>query len=299
MSIAAYAESWRISLRAENRSVRTIETYLLAVKQLESWLVAQGRSTDVDRIARVQVEGFITHVLDTRSSATAKQRHMSLRSFFRWLVEEEEIATSPMTKMRPPKVDERPPPILTRDQLSSILGTTSGKAFEDRRDAAIMLVLIDAGVRASELVGLKVDDVSLEAAGIWIRGKGGKFRSAPLGFQAVRALDRYLRARTRHPYAGRSDALFLGARGPITRSGLGQIVARRGKQAGIGHVYPHLFRHSFVHHWLADGGQEGDVASILGWTRKSAAQLLGRYGASAANERAHVAHANHGLGDQL
>ena len=64
-------------------------------------------------------------------------------------------------------------------------------------------------------------------------------------------------------------------------------------------MHPHLFRHSFVHHWLATGGQEGDVTRILGWSRKSAAQMLDRYGASAATERAHQAHKTFGLGDKL
>lgn len=271
---------------------------MLAVDQFRAYLDETEPGIGPLGVERRHVEGFITRVLDTRSSATAKQRYQSLNGFFKWLAEEEGV-DSPMVRIRPPKVDEKPPPVMTRDQLSAIVATTTGKSFDDRRDRAILLILIDTGIRASELTGLTSADVSLEPAAIYVRGKGDKYRSAPLGHEAVLALDRYERARSRHPHAHRTDALFLGARGPLTRSGLGQLVGRRGKQAGMDGVFPHLFRHSFVHHWLATGGQEGDVARILGWSRKSSAQLLERYGASAATERAHAAHQTYGLGDRL
>jgi site-specific recombinase XerD len=298
ISLAAYAKSWQRSLRAQNRSVRTIEAYLLAVAQLDAWLVEHGHSTDVARIERTQVEGFISHVLDTRSSATAKQRYMSLRSFFGWLIDEEEINDSPMAKMRPPKVEERPPPVLTVDELRALIAACAGTSFDDRRDAAIVLMLIDTGMRSSELIGLTGADIDLDNGVAHVLGKGGKHRAAPFGDQTTQALDRYLRVRVRHPHA-RSEALLLGKRGPITRSGLGQIIKRRGRQAGVDPMYPHLLRHTFVHRWLASGGQEGDVVRILGWSRKSAAQMLDRYGASAATERAFGAHRKIGPVDTL
>jgi site-specific recombinase XerD len=271
---------------------------LLAVTQLDAWLEDHGHTRDPTRLERAHVEGFVGHMLDTRSSATAKQRYMSLRSFFAWMVEEQEIDRSPMEKMKPPKVEEKPPPILTPDELQALITACSGRSFDDRRDAAMVMLLADTGMRASELVGLTTGDLDLDLGVAHVIGKGGKHRAAPFGNQTTLALDRYLRSRPQHSHA-RREPLFLGKRGPITRSGLGQIVKKRGLQAGIDGMYPHLLRHTFVHRWLASGGQEGDVVRILGWSRKSAAQMLDRYGASAATERAFEAHRRFGPVDSL
>ena len=266
-SLTGYAVSWRRSLRAQNRSPRTIETYLLAVKQFDAWLQDHGYSIDPRAIERAHVEAFVGHMLDTRSAATAKQRYMSLRSFFAWMVEEQEIDRSPMEKMKPPKVEEKPPPVLRPDELQALIDACSGRSFDERRDAAIVMLLADTGMRASELVGLTIDDLDLDLKVAHVVGKGGKHRATPFGDQTTLALDRYLRSRPKHPHA-RQEAVFLGKRGPITRSGLGQIVKKRGRQAGIDGMHPHLLRHTFVHRWLASGGQEGDVVRILGWSRK-------------------------------
>lgn len=297
-SIEGYRASWVRSLRAENKSPRTIETYSLAVDQLDAWLALHDGPTEVAGIERQHIEGYLGHMLDTRSAATARQRYGSLRNFFRWLVEEDEIAASPLEKIRPPKVEERPPPVLSGEELSALLTMAGGRGFRDRRDRALLYLLADTGARASEIVGLTVDDLDLDDGIAFVRGKGGKFRPVPFGDRTAQALDRYLRAR--HSYPRRSlPPLWLGKRGPLTRSGLGQIVKRRGVEAGIEGLHPHVLRHTFVHRWLAAGGQEGDVARLLGWSRKSAASMLDRYGASAAGERSRSAHKRMGPVDSL
>lgn len=118
---------------------------------------------------------------------------------------------------------------------------------------------------------------------IRIRGKGGTARTVKIGHQAARSLDRYLRARARHAQAWRPQ-LWLGVnnRGPPTATGIYQIVARRGRQAGV-NVYPHQFRHHFSHTWLDRGGAERDLMELNGWTPP---QMLTRYGASARGARA-------------
>ena len=104
-----------------------------------------------------------------------------------------------------------------------------------------------------------------------------------IGHQAARSLDRYLRARARHAQAHRPQ-LWLGVnnRGPLTATGIYQIVARRGRQCGV-NVYPHRFRHHFSHTWLDRGGAERDLMELNGWTSP---QMLTRYGASARGARA-------------
>ena len=107
------------------------------------------------------------------------------------------------------------------------------------------------------------------------QGKGGKPRIVRIGYEAARALDRYIRARARHAQAWQPQ-LWLGTRnrGPLTANGIYQMIARRGRQCGVD-VFPHRFRHHFSHTWLDRGGAEGDLMELNGWTSP---QMLRRYG---------------------
>jgi integrase len=127
------------------------------------------------------------------------------------------------------------------------------------------------------------EDLDLACREIRIRGKGGRERIVKISYQAARAVDRYLRARAKHPLAARPELwLGIGGRGPVTPDGMYQIVARVGKNAGVA-VSPHRFRHHFSHTWLDRGGAAGDLMELNGW---SSPQMLAWYGGSARSARA-------------
>jgi hypothetical protein len=154
-------------LRAENASPKTVRGYSDAVVQFERFLTSQGMPTSVAAIRREHVEAFVEDLLNRRhrngvpwKPATANNRYRALRAFFRWLLAEGEIRVDPTARMRPPQDPEQPVAVLTDAQLAAILrtcekarGGTSNQEFVNRRDAALIRVLLDTGIRLGEIAG--------------------------------------------------------------------------------------------------------------------------------------------------
>jgi site-specific recombinase XerD len=203
---------------------------------------------DVEGVDAPHIRAYLLHEEQRTSAVSAAHHFRNIRVFFGWLASEGERENpNPMDRVEAPKVTKKAKAFFTDDELAALLKTCSGSSFVDRRDTAIMRIFIDTGIRVSGLASLRYDpddesanDVFLAQRRLRIRLKGGDETWVPIGKKAAASLDKYIRARARHPQAS-SPWLWVGVQGHntahMTDSGIRDMVgagaSRRGFRTSI------------------------------------------------------------------
>lgn len=217
--------------------------------------------------------GSLNRALSPRSCA----RNLSaLKMFFRFLVSDGKIKSSPARLLGTAKLAQRLPGVLSRQEVDSLLSQPDGSNHLGKRDSALLEILYATGLRVSELVGLKLSNINLEAGYVRLMGKGSKERIVPMGSKALDTLKTYLSEGRPSLLKGRSSSyLFLNLRGnPITRQGFWKVIKKYGRSAGIKkEITPHKLRHSFATHLLEGGADLRSVQVMLGHADISTTQI--------------------------
>lgn len=297
-SLESLLASFRRSLRVEGKAARTITIYEQGIVFYGRFVESSGITPDLDSLSRHNVLDWLESLRDRgQQDSTVATRWKGMRRFVNWLLSEGIIQKDPLQGITVEQPEAPSVPVLTDEDLVAIVGACRGRGFVDRRDEAIIRLLIDCGLRVAEVSGVDVGHLDLDAESLVVTGKGSRVRPAYYGVKAGQALDRYLRERAKHRYAS-TPALFLGERGRLSTDGVRKRVKIRAEMAGLDPdlVHPHRFRHTHAHDFLMAGGQERDLKRLMGWRSDT---MLERYGASAADQRAREAARRLRRGDRV
>jgi integrase/recombinase XerD len=210
------------------------------------------------------------------SAATIHRKTACLRSFYRHLRREELVADDPTGKLTPPRRGRKLPHVLSHSEVKKLLAAPRGGEPGPLRDRALLEVMYACGLRASEVVGLDVNDIDLGRGFVRAHGKGSKDRIVPLGRQAAAAVKRYLQSGRPELVGTRVEtSLFVNMRGGgLTRQGLYKIIQRHARASGLdGKMSPHTLRHTFATHLLSGGCDLRSVQEMLGHADVSTTQL--------------------------
>ncbi len=252
----------------------TVDAYSRDLIRFFRFLVARDISPAA--VNRDQIEQYV-QMIGRRLSVRSVARNISaIKTFFRFLVAEGDIETSPARLLESPRPFQHLPGILSRDEVERLLAQPDTRTARGQRDRAMLEVLYATGLRVSELVRLKISSMNLEAGYVRTLGKGSKERVVPVGGRALEATRRYLSdGRRKLAKTGQCPLLFLNPSGRgISRQGFWKIIRKYGVKAGIRkRITPHSIRHSFATHLLEAGADLRSVQVMLGHEDISTTQI--------------------------
>ncbi len=290
ISLNRAIEGFLLHKRASGRSPHTIRNYRIQLQRLSEWL----KDPSLDEVASKDLEAFFVFLQEeyrirrvgqleisprSLSSKTCKNAWGALSVFWRWA--SKEFGIDNPFEVAPVKHHSKPIQPFSREEVQHLLRTceeteAGAKRPTLKRDRAIILTLLDTGIRVSELTGADIGDLDLEAGRLLVTGKGSKSRYVYLGRLSKKAIWRYLAERFPNKEPPSDEPLFVHMNGihRLTRHGVRSQLRALGQRAGIKGVYPHRFRHTFAIEFVRNGGDIFTLQQLLG---HSSLDMVRRY----------------------
>ena len=284
LNLVRLTESYALCLSTEGRSTKTITWYTANLKRFAQFLSDNHLPDSVTEIGKEEVRRFISHLQtevtrwenhssihdDKRLSAHSVQGYArTLKAFWSWLTDEGYITHNPMTSLKLPKTPRKVISTFSQEQIQKILSAIDRKSSHGFRNYTMILLLLDSGIRLSELIGLQMDDIDFLQSFILVNGKGNKERVVPFGSQVRRTIRRYIMHFRPEPDSPRTNEVFLTEDGlPLTPRAVQSMLLRLSKKAKMSgtRCNPHRFRHTFAKTYLMNGGDIFSLQKILGHT---------------------------------
>lgn len=268
--------------RSEGKSPRTVEWYCRVLCFFRNYLELQGHSTKRGELTREVVREFVLYLQTRRkwdkhpyipspdgklASVSVQNYVRGLRAFFSWLHREGYTEEHILAQLKPPKAPQKLVEVLTEDEVKQILACLDIDTASGCRDMAMMVTLLDTGLRLSELIGLEFTNAHLEHGYLKVMGKGSKERIVPIGGLAQKVLQRYVFHFRPEPLSNEEDRLFLTLEGKsMSANAVKLVFARLARKSGVKRLHVHLCRHTFATDYLINGGDIFSLQQILGHT---------------------------------
>ncbi len=252
-------------------SLNTIESYERDLRRFANFL-----KKDWEAITKEDVLSFVRELTKKGLSQRSSSRALSaIKTFFKYLILEGIISSSPVSGVKGLKQTKSLPSFLTIEEVEELLNLPDLSTPIGKRDKAILELMYSTGLRASEIIELRMEDLEMDEGFVYVMGKGGKKRIVPTGETALKYLRIYLNVRDKFLEDKSTPFLFLNYKGEtLTRQGLWKIIKSYGKKIGIADkLTPHTLRHSFATHLLERGADLRSIQVMLGHSRISTTQI--------------------------
>lgn len=253
-------------------SKNTVDSYLIDLRGFFSFL--KERSSDTNTFSKQDIVNYLSYLTDNNYSAASRSRFIAtIRGFCRYLLIERLIDEDPTESLHPPKQWERLPKALDLAEIKNLLDLELPTRFH-LRDTAMLELMYSSGLRISEIISIRIEDINFEGGFLRVMGKGSKERIVPINQRAIDKLKRYMTLLRPELSKGKATPyLFLSNRGePMTRQRFWQSLKQYGKSAGLD-LTPHTIRHSFATHLLDGGADLRSVQKMLGHSDISTTQI--------------------------
>lgn len=266
----SYISGFISFLRLEKSlSVHSVDAYRHDILKLTEFLELKHPDLQPGDVTRLQLQEFLQWIFDQQLSARSQMRIVSgIKAFYNYLLLENIVDHTPTELLASPRIGRTLPDVLSFGEIVKLIGAIDLSTPEGNRNRAILEVMYACGLRVSELVGLRISDLSLTEGFVRITGKGDKQRLVPIGERAMMLMEDYRKGIRSHMNIkkGQEDFVFLNRRGSkLSRVMIFTIIRQTAVLAGINKkISPHTFRHSFATHLVEGGADLRAVQEMLG-----------------------------------